>query len=81
MHDALDSVLAQFRPGFDADGFDVNVESVSDDGVVVIRVGHRPNACEECLIADDMLGPMLTSAFQRAGSSVQRVDLKHEYPA
>jgi len=44
-------------------------------------VGHRPNACEECLIADDMLGPMLTSAFQRARSVVQRVDLKHEYPA
>jgi Fe-S cluster biogenesis protein NfuA len=81
MNDALESVLGQFRPGFDADGFDVNVESVSDDGVVVVRVGHRPNACEECLIPDDMLGPMLTTAFQRGGSSVQRVDLKHEYPA
>jgi Fe-S cluster biogenesis protein NfuA len=81
MHDALDAVLGPLRPGFDADGFDVNVESVGDDGVVVVRVGHRPDACEECLIPDDMLGPMLTTAFQRAVPSVQRVDLKHEHLA
>jgi Fe-S cluster biogenesis protein NfuA len=81
MHDALDAVLGSLRSGFDADGFDVNVESVGDDGVVVVRVGHRPDACEECLIPDDMLGPMLTTAFQRAVPSVQRVGLKHEHLA
>jgi hypothetical protein len=81
MHDALEGVLGPFRTGFDADGFDVNVESVGDDGVVVVRVGHRADACEECLIPDDMLGPMLTTAFQRAVPSVQRVDLKHEHLA
>jgi Fe-S cluster biogenesis protein NfuA len=81
MHDALETVLGPLRPGFDADGFDVNVESVGNDGVVLVRVGHRPDACEECLIPDNMLGPMLTTAFQRAVSSVQRVDLKHEHLA
>ena len=81
MHDALEGVLGPLRTGFDADGFDVTVESVGDDGVVVVRVGHRPDACEECLIPDDMLGPMLTTAFQRAVPSVQRVDLKHEHLA
>jgi len=81
MNDALDAVLGQFRPGFNADGFDVNVESAGDDGVVVVRVRHRPDACEECLIPDDMLGPMLTKAFQRSVPSVQRVDLKHEHLA
>ncbi len=81
MHDALEGVLGPLRTGFDADGFDVNVESVGDDGVVVVRVGHRPDACEECLLPDDMLGPMLTTAFQRAVPSVQRVDLKHEHLA
>ena len=78
MRDALDSVLNQFRPGFDADGFDVTVDSVGDDGVVVVRIGHRPDACEECLIPDDMLGPMLRTAMQRVAPAVQRVDLKHE---
>ena len=27
MHDALEFVLAALRPGFDADGFDVTVDS------------------------------------------------------
>jgi Fe-S cluster biogenesis protein NfuA len=81
MNDELEAVLGPLRPGFDADGFDVTVESVGDDGVVVVRIGHRPDACEECLIPDDMLGPMLTTAMRRAVPSVQRVDLKHEHLA
>jgi hypothetical protein len=72
MNDELEAVLGPLRPGFDADGFDV---------VVVVRIGHRPDACEECLIPDDMLGPMLTTAMRRAVPSVQRVDLKHEHLA
>lgn len=79
MRDALESVLSQFRPGFDADGFDVAVDSVGPDGVVIVRIGHRPNACEECLIPDDMLGPMLRSAMQRVAPDVHQVELKHEH--
>ena len=81
MHDALESVLAPLRPGFDADGCDVTVDSVGPDAVGVVRIGHRPDACEECLIPDDMLGPMLTTAMQRAVPTVARVELKHEYLA
>jgi len=81
MPHALDSVLEQFRPGFDADGFDIAVDSVQGDGTAVVRIRHRPDACEECLIPDDILGPMLTTAMQRAVPSVQRVDLKHEHLA
>ena len=76
MHDALESVLSQFRPAFDADGFDVTVDSVGPDGVVVVRIGHRPDACEECLIPDDMLGPMLRTAMQRVAPDVEHVELK-----
>ena len=36
---------------------------------------------KECLIPDDMLGPMLTTAMQRAVPAVRRVDLKHEHLA
>jgi len=79
MRDALDAVLDQFRPGFDADGFDVHVDSVEPDGVVVVRIGHRPNACEECLIPDDMLGPMLRTAMQRVAPDVVNVELKHDH--
>jgi Fe-S cluster biogenesis protein NfuA len=80
MQDALDAVLADLRPGFDADGFDIAVESAdAAAGVVVVRIHHRPDACEECLIPDDMLGPMLTTAMQRVAPAVQRVELKHEH--
>ena len=81
MRDALDSVLNQFRPGFDADGFDVNVDSVGPDGVVIVRIRHHPDACEECLIPDDTLGPMLKSAMQRVAPDVVQVELKHEHLA
>jgi Fe-S cluster biogenesis protein NfuA len=81
MHDALESMLSPLRPGFDADGFDVTVDSVGPDGVVIVRIGHRADACEECLIPDDMLGPMLTTAMQRAVPTVARVELKHEHLA
>jgi Fe-S cluster biogenesis protein NfuA len=81
MKEALDAVLDQFRPGFDADGFDVTVDSVGPDGVVIVRIGHRPDACEECLIPDDMLGPMLMAAMQRAAPAVVQVELKHEHVA
>jgi Fe-S cluster biogenesis protein NfuA len=81
MTEALESVLDQFRPGFDADGFDVTVDSVGPDGVVIVRINHRPDACEECLIPDDMLGPMLESAMQRVAPAVLHVELKHDHPA
>ncbi|HET9314266.1 MAG TPA: hypothetical protein VFQ51_01710 [Vicinamibacteria bacterium] len=75
----LDRVLEPFRPGFDADGFDVSVRDVAD-GVVVLRVVHRPDACEECLLPDDMLGPMLTTAFRNVAPSVTGVRVEHVHP-
>jgi Fe-S cluster biogenesis protein NfuA len=80
MEETLDAVLDEFRPGFDADGFDITVDSVGPDGVVIVRIAHRADACEECLIPDDMLGPMLTSAMQRVVPDVMQVELKHDHP-
>lgn len=80
MHQQLDSVLDQFRPGFDADGFDVAVQNVVD-GLVLLRVVHRPNACEECLLPDDMMGPMLTTAFQNVAPDVTGVRIEHVHAA
>lgn len=77
MRETLDGVLEQFRPGFDADGFDVSVESV-ENGRVVVQVRHRPDACEECLIPDDMLAPMLATAMRRVVPSVSEVEIRHQ---
>jgi Fe-S cluster biogenesis protein NfuA len=79
MAHALDSVLEPFRPGFDADGFDVTVDSVHGDGTAVVRIYHRANACEECLIPDDMLTGILTTALKRAAPDVTGVVIQHEH--
>ena len=73
MPHALDSVLQQFRPGFDADGFDITVDAVQGDGTAVVRIRHRPNACEECLIPHDMLTGIL------AAPDVTGVVIEHEH--
>ena len=41
MPHALDSALDQFRPGFDADGFDITVDSVQGDGTAVVLKSPR----------------------------------------
>jgi Fe-S cluster biogenesis protein NfuA len=79
MAHALDTVLEPFRPGFDADGFDITVDSVQADGVAVVRVHHRANACEECLIPDDMLSQILTTALRRAAPDLTGVVIEHEH--
>jgi len=78
MPHALDHVLAPLRPGFDADGFDITVDAVQGDGTAVVRVRHRPDACEECLIPDDLLSGMLTTALRRAAPDVTGVVIEHE---
>jgi Fe-S cluster biogenesis protein NfuA len=78
MPHALDTVLEPFRPGFDADGFDISVDAVQGDGTAVVRIHHRPDACEECLIPDDMLSGMLTTALRRAAPDVTGVVIEHE---
>ena len=46
--------------------------------IVVLRVVHGPAACEECLIPDDMMGPLFTTAFRRVSPEV--VGVRHRAP-
>jgi hypothetical protein len=43
---------------------DACAAGVAGDGVVVLRVSHRPDAREECLIPDELLASMFTTAFR-----------------
>jgi Fe-S cluster biogenesis protein NfuA len=78
MQEEFDRVLDQFREGFRADGFEVAVIEVKPGGVVVVQIQHRPEACEECLIPDDMLTAMFRTAMQRVLPEVTAVELCHE---
>ena len=72
-------MLDVFRPALQADGFDLELDTVQS-GVVVVRVLHGPEACDDCLMPDDRLGAMLKNAFQESMPDVSEVRLKHEVP-
>ncbi len=78
MIELLEGVISEFRPGFEADGFEVSVDRIKPGGGVVVRVRHRPDACEECLIPDDLLTTMFVAAMQRVVPEVTAVELEHE---
>ncbi len=45
----VEAALAGLRAGYEADGYELTVEDVSD-GAARIRISAGPNACEECLV-------------------------------
>ena len=77
MNESLNKLLGEFRPALQADGFDMELGNVRP-GVVVVRILHGPDACEDCLMPDDRLAAMLKNAFQRIMPDVSEVILKHE---
>ena len=77
MNEPLNNVLDVFRPAFKADGFDLALGTVQS-GVVVVRVLHGPEACDDCLMPDDRLGAMLKNAFEIIMPDLSEVILKHE---
>jgi hypothetical protein len=76
MRTELDAALEPLRPGFAADGFEVSVDDLVDT-TVMLRVVHTPEACEECLLPDDMLGPMLVTVFRKVAPQVTGVTVEH----
>jgi hypothetical protein len=50
----VEHALAGLRTGIQADGYDLQVESV-DNGVVRVRIVAGPNACEECLVPKSIM--------------------------
>jgi len=77
MKQPLNNVLDIFRPALKADGFDLALGTVQP-GVVIVRVLHGPEACDDCLMPDDRLGAMLKNAFQKIMPDVSEVIVKHE---
>lgn len=45
----VERVLSGLREGYQADGYDLQVENVSH-GVAKIRISSGPNACQDCLV-------------------------------
>ncbi len=45
----VERALAGLKVGYNADGYDLLVDNVSD-GVARVRIAAGPNACQECLV-------------------------------
>jgi hypothetical protein len=71
----FDPVLADLGPSFEADDFRVELDSVTDEGDVVICIEATPNACLECLVPDPMLQQIVEASVRRHVPEVGRVSV------
>ncbi len=70
--------LEKLRPGFQADGMDLEVGAIEAGGAVEVKVLMGPNACEECLLPPATLAQFFLTAIRAVSSSVTRVDVTLE---
>lgn len=72
---AVETALAKVRPALDADGFDLKLLSVGDDGAVQVALEARPDACLDCLVPDEMLVRIIETAIRAEDSGLSGVTL------
>ena len=71
---AVNAALAGLRVGYEADGYTLEVEDVSD-GVVKVRVAAGPNACQECLVPEEIASGTIRGSLR--GLPVRRVEVAY----
>ena len=74
--DRLEEALDVLRPGLDADGFELTVESIEEDGSVNVALTATPEACMDCLVPDGMMVGMIEGTMKEKEPAVSRVVLK-----
>jgi len=72
---AVESALEKVRPALDADGFDLKLSSVGNDGAVEVILEARPDACMDCLVPDEMLVQIIETAIRAEDSGLRAVTL------
>jgi len=72
---AVETALDNVRPALDADGFDLRLDSLGDDGTVGIVLEARPDACLDCLVPDEMLVQIIETAIREQEPNLSRVTL------
>ncbi len=78
MREQLERVVADFRPGFQADGMDIAVGAIDPAGAVQIKVLLGPDACIECLIPEDLMVEMFKAAMREVMPNLARIDIVRE---
>jgi Fe-S cluster biogenesis protein NfuA len=74
----VETALEEVRPALDADGFDLRLGSVDDDGDVAVVLEARPDACMDCLVPDEMLVQIIETAIRDKEPSLRHVTLSKQ---
>lgn len=72
---AVNAALDNVRPGLEADGFDLRLHSIADDGAVEVVLEAKADACLDCLVPDEMLVAILETAIRDQGPGLDHVIL------
>jgi hypothetical protein len=81
MNRALELAIEELRPSFEADNFKVVLDSLSDDGEVVIGIEAMPEACVDCMIPDGLLLQVVEACVRRHAPGVKAVAIvKRGFP-
>lgn len=70
----VNAALDNVRPGLEADGFDLRLDSISGDAVQIV-LEARPDACMDCLVPDQMLVAILETAIRDQDPTLDHVVL------
>jgi hypothetical protein len=70
----VNSALDVMRLSLDADGFDLRLGSI-EDGVVQVILEARPEACQECLVPEDLMVQIIERAIRDKDTSLRYVQL------
>lgn len=77
---ALETLIEEFRPGFQSDGADLVLDQVAE-GVAHVRLIYGPNACVECVLPPNALAEHLMAMLDGGSSGIRQVVVKEERPA
>jgi Fe-S cluster biogenesis protein NfuA len=73
LREGVKAAIENLRPSFEADNFEVALESLSEAGDVVIAIEAGPSACLDCLVPDPMLKQIVDAAVRRYAPEVTSV--------
>ena len=71
----VETALDNVRPALEADGFDLRLDSIGDQGEVEVILEAKADACHDCLVPDEMLVQIIESAIRDQAPTLDHVVL------
>jgi Fe-S cluster biogenesis protein NfuA len=76
---AVMASIDPLRMGLNADGYDMEIMSIDDK--IRLRVIAMDDACEDCLVPQEVMARIIASTLQASESAVTPDDIVISYPA